>query len=313
VVNAQVVLTNSDNGRVYKTKTGANGAFSMIGVPDGQYDLTVIGEGGETLIQQKQPVGFGPTSSETTQILLDVTKDGVKPVDPKTVKDVKAPKMTKQQIKEEEAKVAAMNALIGQAQNAMRAQNWPEAEKALQQVLADDPNTTRWELYKALGDCQYRSNKLDDALKSFQKGMEVAQAVAAGTAPKDLRNPNPDPGRAKAGISQMLTTVGNVYLKQGKADEAISTFRKAAESDPNPAVAYYNLCAVEYNNGKYDDAAAACDKSIAANPAKAEAWYFKGASLKNAGKPGAPEALHKYLELDPNGPYAAAAKSLLPK
>jgi tetratricopeptide (TPR) repeat protein len=107
--------------------------------------------------------------------------------------------------------------------------------------------------------------------------------------------------------------MGNAYVKLGKGDEAIAAFKKGAETDPNPAVAYYNLCAVYYNSGKFDDAAAACDKSIAANPAKADPWFFKGAALQSGGKAGAADALKKYLELDPNGALSGSAKSMLEK
>ena len=56
-------------------------------------------------------------------------------------------------------------------------------------------------------------------------------------------------------------------------------------------------------------------------PKYAPAWYYIGNVLSNKltmdkdGKPVAPqgmkEALEKYLELDPNGPYADASKGLL--
>src|SRR5205809_427376 len=75
------------------------------------------------------------------------------------------------------------------------------------------------------------------------------------------------------------------------------------------------------NAGKADQAIASFDKAIAADPNKAEAYYQKGVNLiakettdKN-GKvipaPGTEEALNKYLELQPNGPFAEAAKGLL--
>jgi tetratricopeptide (TPR) repeat protein len=310
IAKAEVVVTNSGTGRSFKTKTDSNGNFAFAGITPGEYDFVLNSPSGEKLMQLHRTVAAADSEAEII-VLLDPSAPENKGA--ASAPAGKPPKMSKEQIKAEEGKVAAINALITQAEAARRAQNWPEAEKDLQQVLSEDPNTTRWELYRVLGDCLSRDNKLDDAVKTWQKGIEVAQAVAAGTAPPDLRNPNPDTGRAKAGAAQMLGAIGNVYVKQGKTDDAMVAFKKSAESDPNPAVAWYNLCAIQYNSGKYDDAAASCDKSIAANPAKAEAWYFKGASLKNAGKPGATEAINKYLELEPTGPYAAAAKSLLPK
>jgi tetratricopeptide (TPR) repeat protein len=304
LAKAQIILSSNDNGKVFKTKTDKNGQFGLVGLPYvGNFDLTIMSESGETLYKQPQFSLGGP-------IHIDITQESVNQL--KSASDNgKAPKMTKEQIKAEQAKVAAMNAMITQAQSAMQTQNWAEAEKDLKQVIADNPTTTRWELYKALGDCQGRSNKLEDAIQTYKNGIEVAQAVAAGTSPKDLRNPNPDPARAKAGIGQMQFSMGNSYVKMGKSTEAIDLFTKAAEGDPNPAPAYLNLCVVYYNSGKFEDAVAACDKSIAANPAKPDPWFLKGASLQKASKPGAAEALNKYLELDANGVYSAAAKSLL--
>ena len=313
LANAQVVLTNTDNGRAFKAKTGKNGDFSMIGVPFGSYEMTIVSESGEELDREPQIVGSGNTAV-TQLIVINLTKEGAKRI---TSVSESGPKLTKEQIKErnkaEQAKVEAMNALIMKAQTAMQSQNWPEAEKALQQVIDENPGTTRWELYKALADSQGRMNKTEDAIKNYQKGIEIAQAVAAGTAAKDPRNPGADPARAKLGAGMMMTSLGNAYVKLGKGDDAIALFRKAAETDANPALAYYNLCAVLYNTGRYEEAAAACDKSIAADPKKAEAWFFKGSALQNAGKPGAADALKKYLELDANGPFSASAKMLLQK
>ncbi|HWZ43351.1 MAG TPA: tetratricopeptide repeat protein [Candidatus Saccharimonadales bacterium] len=309
LANAQLVFTSSDTGKVYKANTGKDGKFSMVGLSLGGFSLTITSESGETLYQAPQIALVG---QPVAQLVLDITKEGAKQI--RSVSDnAKAVKMTKEQIKAEQAKVAAMNAMITQAQTAMQTQNWAEAEKDLKQVLTENPTTTRWELYKALGDTQGRSNKLEDAIQTYQKGIEVAQAVATGAAPKDLRNPDANPAHAKVGISQMQFSTGNAYVKLGKAGDAVALFQKAAETDPNPALAYFNLCAVYYNTGKFEDAAAACDKSITANPAKADPWFFKGSALKNAGKPGSAEALNKYLEMDANGAYSAAAKSLLQK
>lgn len=74
------------------------------------------------------------------------------------------------------------------------------------------------------------------------------------------------------------------------------------------------------NAGKIDDAIAAFDKSIAADPTKADAYYQKGVNMigkatlqgsKTVAPPGTAEAFQKYLELQPNGPYADVAKQML--
>jgi hypothetical protein len=94
-----------------------------------------------------------------------------------------------------------------------------------------------------------------------------------------------------------------------------------ASADPNAATAWFNLCATAYNTA--DDVAAlnACDKAIAADPGKADAWFIKGSvlvgqsKLDKAGRevapPGTTQALHKYLELAPNGAHAVDVKAML--
>ncbi|MBZ5530449.1 MAG: tetratricopeptide repeat protein [Acidobacteriia bacterium] len=323
VVDAQVILTNPDNGRTYKTKTDKKGAFSMAGVAYGGYGVKVVSKSGETIFSDKTVVGTGTSSGDnilTIQIGKELSGPGVEKAmigggTPGT--DVggggksSGPKMTKEQIKAEQEKVGNLNAMIGKAQTAMQAGKWSEAADALKQVIAAQPDTTKWELYKALADNQQKSGKPEDAVLTYDKGIQVAQSIVDGKAPKDPRNPNPDPAKAKAGIGVMSTSQGNAYVKLGKMDEAVTSFKKGAAVDPNPALAYYNLCAVQFNAGKYDDAAAACDKSIAADANKADAWFFKGAALNRAGKPGSADALNKYLQLDANGVHTADAKAML--
>lgn len=313
LAGVQVVLVNPDTGRSLKTKTDKNGKFSMVGVPYGSYEVQVLGANGEKLFKQTTTVGSGSTSSVTT-INIDVPKGGMPP-DDKTGQQ----KMTKEQQQAESAKLLQLNEFIKQYQAAAQAQKWQEAEKALQQLLAANPNTTRWEFYKALGDAQGRNNEWPDAIKSYDQAIQVAESIISGKAPKDPGNPTPDPARAKAGISQMLIAEGNAYVKLDKPELAGPLFQQATQDNPNPGLAYYNLCAVQFNANKMDDAAAACDKSIASDPSRALAWFFKGSALYKASQsgsgkaapPGAAEALNKYLQLDPDGSHAAEAKTIL--
>jgi tetratricopeptide (TPR) repeat protein len=306
---ADVLLVNKGSGHTYKTKTDKNGNFGFAGIQYGSYKVQVLNKKGEVIFSEDQTVGsqfstgnqfFEIKLAKDAQPIKDADKAGGKPH-----------KMTKEEIKAEKEKVAAMNVLLQQAQGALQAQKWPEAETALKQVIADDPNTSKWELYRALAEAQKNQDKLDDAAKTFDKGIQVAESVAAGTAPPDPRNPNADPARARAGAGHMLNSLGSIYVRQSKMDQAIATYQKAAATDPNPALAYFNLCALAFNAGKYDDAAAACEKSSTADPKKADAWFFRGAALAKANKPGAADALNKYLQLDATGIYAAQAKTYL--
>jgi Tfp pilus assembly protein PilF len=112
-----------------------------------------------------------------------------------------------------------------------------------------------------------------------------------------------------------------MLVKQGKIDEAAAMLDKAATLDPPGAGRYYfNLGAVMVNNRQDDGALAAFEKCIAAAPTYANCYYYKanvlsGKMTMDGDKAVAPEgmipALEKYLELEPNGANAEAAKGLL--
>jgi tetratricopeptide (TPR) repeat protein len=116
-------------------------------------------------------------------------------------------------------------------------------------------------------------------------------------------------------------TEGNIYLKLRKNPEAIDAFTKAAAMSPNPAVAYFNLCATSFNAGDTAAALPACDKAIAADPTKADAYFVKGSVMLGSGTvdakgkfvvpKGTVETLKKYLELQPNGAHASDVKEML--
>ena len=194
------------------------------------------------------------------------------------------------------------SALVAKAQAALDAKQWPDAEAALKQLSSSEP---RWEYSQALGAAQFNQGHYADSIETFQRTIELAG-----------KNASP------AAIAAMLTTIGNANLKLKKNDAAIAAYTKAATLDPNPAVAYFNLCAVMFNMGQpAAKTVAFCDKAIAADPKKADAYFIKGSSLYGEGAldksnkfvvpPGAVEALKQYLVLAPGGAHAQDVKVML--
>lgn len=222
-------------------------------------------------------------------------------------------------LKKQRERAQAMNALIMQAMDAMNAGKWQEAISPLQQLLTYDPSN--WEYDSGLGDCQLRTGAYQDAVNSYQAGINLAEKVLDGTVQPDAAHPWNTPDKAKPGMAKMLTNQGNAYLKLQKNQLAIESYRRAAAIDPNPALAWFNLCATEYNTGYMDAALQDCDKAIAADPTRADTYFIKGSLLMADSKtdaqghvtapPGTAEALNKYLELAPNGPHAADVKQML--
>lgn len=325
--NVTVNITNKGTGRVFKVKTDKNGKFTAVGIPYGDYEIEVISSSGEKLFHQKStPIQPGDSSSSAImKIDISETKsssgqsgESGQGQSGSTEKGQQQPKYSKEQIEEikkQNDKATNTNGLIQQAMTALNAKNFQEAQGPLQQLIAIDPNN--WQYQSALGDVYLNTGQFDQAVETYQKGIQAAESNTA----VDPRNPASDPAKRKVGEAKMLTNQGNAYMKLHKNPEAVAAFTKAASLDPNPGVAFFNLCATQYNTGNVEGALDACDKAIAADPNKADAYFIKGSLLiagsktesdgKIVAPPGTAEALNKYLELQPDGPHAADVKQML--
>lgn len=329
--NVQVTLTNKGTGKVLKIKTDKNGKFTAVGVPYGEYEVDVTSASGEKLFHQNRTdIAPGETSAASVmKIDINETKSnsgqGGQSVQgapsgqgQQGAGGQPQPKYTKEQIEEikkQNEKATNTNALIQQAMDAINAKNWQAAQTPLQQLITIDPNN--WQYQSAMGDTYLNLGQFDQAVETYQKGIQAAESNTT----VDPRNPATDPAKKKVGEAKMLTNLGNAYIKLHKNAEATAAFTKAAAMDPNPSVAYWNLCATQYNTGNVEGALEACDKAIAADPNRADAYFIKGSLLiagsktepdgKVVAPPGTADALNKYLELQPDGPHANDVKQML--
>jgi tetratricopeptide (TPR) repeat protein len=187
--------------------------------------------------------------------------------------------------------------------------NYDAAIDKCNQASAEDP--TQWGPYQVLGGVYTAANKPKDALEAYQKGIAAAQKMLEA---------QPDSGRTKIGLGQMLNSEGNLLVQLKKYDEAIEVFAQAAESAAYPAMPYFNLCATYYNLKRSQDAVAACDRAITSDPTLADAYYIKASILFGQGQlehgkytvtPGTTEALNKYLEYAPSGEHAWSVREMI--
>jgi tetratricopeptide (TPR) repeat protein len=178
-------------------------------------------------------------------------------------------------------------------------------------AIAADPG--QWEFYQTMASAQNASGKFEDALGTYQSGIQAAQRQVAA---------KPDSAIAKNGLGQMLNAEGNLYAQHSEYDKAIAAFNESAKVSAYAAMPLFNACATYYNMNRLTDAVAACDRAIAADPAMAEAYYIKASALfgrgtLNHGKYTAPEGtretFNKYLELSPFGEHANYVREMLEK
>ncbi|HEY2913302.1 MAG TPA: tetratricopeptide repeat protein [Candidatus Angelobacter sp.] len=299
VADAEVVLTNMSNGHTIKMKSDKNGQVEGVGIPFGDYNEEVTA--GEKRFKGQVRIQGEGGAVDNISVELTSGKPGAGPSKEELAK------MTA-----ERNKAINENTLIAQLNPALQAKDWATAEPILTKLIAMNPN--RWDYQQALGNAQFGEGKFDEAVATYEKAIPIAENATK-------TDPKADPAKAKAGVAQMLTNEGNAYLKLKKNDQAIAAYTKAASMDPNPATAYFNICATQYNSGNTEGALAACDKAIAADPNRADAYFIKGSLLiassttdkdgKVKPAPGTAEALNKYLELAPDGSHANDVKQML--
>jgi tetratricopeptide (TPR) repeat protein len=202
------------------------------------------------------------------------------------------------------------DALSAQYNQAMQARDWLGAVAIAQQLVAQKATSLN---LKLLANAQLYSGSAEDALATYSRALAAAQQEkpAGGQPMTEWKN----------GLSQIYIGKGNALLKLKRNEEAIVAYNQSAELASNAGLAYFNVCAVLYNNGNTKDSAAACRKCVQADPTKANAWFVLGSDLfadlpvtaqgKVQASPETREALEKYLALAPDGPHAADVKAML--
>ena len=325
VQGAEVHITRTDIKGNYKTKTDKKGHYLYMGLPMGYYNVEIWINGklagqpqnkirttpGDPIqvpfdlhadqaeAQQKQ--AMMQKAAETGQ-LTDDMKRGMSKED--------IAKMEKQ-IKDQSEKLKKnkeLNDAFNEGMTALQGKQYDQAIAAFQKAAAIDAN--QMAVWTNLADAYIKNSEgktgpaFDD---NIQKGLETyAKAVAM----------KPD----DAGLHNNYALA---LAKAKKFDETQAELKKAADLDPpNGGKYYYNLGALLVNSGQTTAAADAFKKAIELTPTYADAYYQYGVSLVGQAKidpatgkvtpvPGTVEAFQKYLELQPNGPWAQPSKDML--
>ena len=176
-------------------------------------------------------------------------------------------------------------------------------------AIGEDPN--QFGPYQTLGAIFTTNERRKDALAVYQAGIAAAQKELAA---------QPDSPSTKAGLGQLLNAEGNLLSHMNHIDAAISAFKQATEVAAYPAMPWFNLCAMYYNQQKTDDALAACEHALSSDPTMADAHYIRGTILFGRGKaehgryavpPGTLESLNSYLQFAPTGEHVSTVRSMI--
>lgn len=163
-------------------------------------------------------------------------------------------------------------------------------------------------LWDNLGYAQAGEKKYDDAVTSYKKAV-------------DLETASKKPRMEVIGVAQ--AGLGEVYARTGKVPEANAAYDAAAKADPTRASLHLrNEAVIFFQEHNSTAQVAAADEAIKTDPNDAILYYIKGQGLvQNAtidpktNRIVLPDdctaAYQKYLDLSPNGPYAAEVAGIL--
>ena len=295
----------------YKVKTRKKGDFFHAGLPLGFYNVSCEVDGQIVDRVGNARVGL----AEPTEVIFDLQKLAARRKAGPTQTDLAS--MSAEERKRYEAalrkrqqaisKNKELNETFNNGMVALKMKNYDAAVEAL--VKASELDQDQHVIWANLGEAQSklalsktgeaRSKLYDNAIASYEKAIEIDATNAA-----------------------YHNNLGLVMVRARKIEEGQMKLAEAAMLDPQNAAKYFfNLGAVMVNTGNTDGAIQAFTKATESNEAFAAAHYQLGMALvgKAATQPdgtvipaeGTIEAFQKYIELEPEGQFAAAAQSML--
>lgn len=106
--------------------------------------------------------------------------------------------------------------------------------------------------------------------------------------------------------------MGWAHYNKSNYREAVESYRKAVDLNPNYALAYYNMGIALEKMNSTKESVAAYERAIKASPAFIDAHYNLGVALvKQKDKAGALRAFEKVLEISPEGEKAQSARDYI--
>ena len=260
--------------RQYETKTNRRGDYVQIGLQSGQYKITAIKD--DMAAAQEVRITLG-NMSEVNFVLTPGA----------------GPMMTAEEAEKLKAKLEAATTAFDEGVALSQAGKDPEAIAKFEEVIVQIE--TCGECYVNIGAIHARNKRYEEAEAAFNKAVE--------------QNPN---------LPDAYNGLANVYNTLRRFDEAAKASAKAQElqaasgAGPADAGAVFNQGVILWNSGKIAEAKVQFEKEVAIDPNMAEAHCWLGMANLNEGK--LTEAVgffEKYLELAPEGQYAAQAKGVV--
>lgn len=270
---AKVTIEFKDGvSRVYTVKSNKKGEYTQIGLPPGNYKVTA----------EKEKIG---AQSYDCRVRLGDTAE---------VNFQLAPG-TSGPTKEDLAKMATIKKLFDEGVAASRSGDNDTALAKFNEAATVMP--TCFDCYYNIGFAHAQKKEYDKAEEAFKKSIEL-----------------------KADYVEAYNGLATIYNAQKKFDEAQAASQKAAAlatasgaaAGGGGVDALYNQGVIAWNAGKAEDAKKAFEEALKADPKHANSHYQLAMCQINLGKlPEAVAEFESYIQLAPDGQYAAQVKAML--
>ncbi|GGG96275.1 carboxypeptidase-like regulatory domain-containing protein [Silvibacterium dinghuense] len=308
IAGVNVEVSTDGKTAKYTFKTNDSGDYTGDGIAPGTYVITLDNATGKP-IDQFQNVKI--TSGADTAQDFDLTRaDYVAKLSPEQRKQLEEVRTKNAAALKENGVIKNLNADLKEARQDNHDKNYAAADALMTKDTTAKPDAAV--LWVELGVAQKGEKKYPDAETSLKKAVELDNAGG---------KPNPEiEAAANDALGETLATEGKIPDAQAAYEAAA---KAAATKDPKAAFMHYQNEAIMMDRaGNVDATVAAADQAIAADPTQPIPYYLKGKALINkatvdpktqkiVAPPGCAEAYEKYLDLAPNGPFAADAKNIL--
>ena len=271
VEGAKVTLQQVDTNSKFQLTTKKNGEYMQIGVPPGNYKVTVEKD--------------GLSSTKMTRISLDLTE-----LDFTLTKGGSTEGMSKEDAAKVEAKNAAIRAAFKEGATLSNAGKHDEAIVKFNEVLKDVPKCP--ECYIGIGASSAAKKDYPAAEAAYQKAIEL----------------DPNAIDAYNGLATVYNDQKKFTEAQAMSAEGMK--RATAGGASGSADAMYNAGVISWNANDFPKAQEQFAAAVAANPNHAESHFMLGRVYLNLGKlPDAAKEFETYTKIAPNGPNAKEAAS----
>lgn len=299
----------------YKVKSNKRGRYFHAGLPLGNYNVRLEIDGKEVWKVGNYPMKLGESEpldfdlgeiqqqQQAAQSGAGPSKEQLSAMSEAQRKEYdKQRKAREQQI----SKNKQLNTAFNAAMEAKRLEDWGTAVQHFKAAAEIDP-----EQDVVWGNLAEALSGMVRTKTGAERDTVGEEAIAAYRKAFELK---PDPA--------YRNNLGLMLIRLGRVDEGSAELETAAEMAPENAGTYYfNLGATMVNTGNTDRAIDAFQKATVAQPDFANAYYQLATVLVGTAKmnedgsvvpaPGTVEAYQKYLELEPQGPYAASAQAMV--